>query len=69
MSGFQMVQYSNARDRHKIESEYQRRFGIRMLTVFDIRTEYPDIEYIYNKMAAKVGRISKIREVTKSTFR
>jgi hypothetical protein len=29
-----MVRISNGRDWHKIESEYQRRFGIRMPTVF-----------------------------------
>jgi hypothetical protein len=34
LSGFQMVRYSNARDRHKIQFEYRRRFGIRMLTVY-----------------------------------
>jgi hypothetical protein len=28
-----MVRYSNDRDWHKIESEYRRQFGIRMLTV------------------------------------
>jgi hypothetical protein len=34
MSGFRSVRYSNARDRHKMQFEYRRRFGIRMLTVF-----------------------------------
>jgi hypothetical protein len=34
-SGLQMVRYSNAWDLHKIESEYRRWFGIRMLTVFN----------------------------------
>jgi hypothetical protein len=43
-SGFQMVWYSNARDRHKIESEYRQRFGIRMYTVFKW-FQYSDVRY------------------------
>ncbi len=37
MSGLRSVRYSNARDRHKIESEYRRRFGIRMPTVIVLK--------------------------------
>jgi hypothetical protein len=33
LSGFQMVQFSDARDWHKIQSEYRPRFGIRWVTV------------------------------------
>jgi hypothetical protein len=33
MSGFQMVRFSDARDRHNIQSENRPRVGIRMLTV------------------------------------
>ena len=33
MSGFRMVRYSNARDWHKIQSEYRPRFGIWWVTV------------------------------------
>jgi hypothetical protein len=33
MSSFRMVRYSNARDWHKIQSEYRQRLGIRWVTV------------------------------------
>jgi hypothetical protein len=33
-SGFRMVRFSNARDWHKIKSEYRPLFGIRWVTVY-----------------------------------
>ncbi len=47
MSGFQSVRYSNARDRHKMQFEYRRRFGIQMLTVVSTsHVQHPETENI-----------------------